>query len=242
MKRKLLFFWIFCIFVTLSSCDDGRIYKEEIVIPTEGLTLKLSGDFSGIASWPEKYSLVIAGFSGDSEYATISKVISNSGNADGQIDVSMSGIKDEVTSLELCVINRLRKRVITYKAIEKEDFAATNDTIYMEVGKLDVGMFTAIQENVFTPSCASCHGSNGFAAKNLFLTEGQSYSELVNTPSTTNAEYLRVNPGNASESFLHLVLNEEGHVAHSHLDILDAKKSSVLLTLIDDWINNGANE
>lgn len=51
---------------------------------------------------------------------------------------------------------------------------------------------------------------------------------------------LLVNPGNAQQSFLHLILNENGHIAHDHVDILSVKTE--LLTLIDNWINNGAEE
>lgn len=240
MKKYLSFFVLFLLLLT--SCDEGRIYEKEIVVPVEGLTLKLTGELEGIGDWPSKYSIVVAGFSADSEYASISKVVSASGDDGTKVETVLSGIKDNVDEVELCVINRLRRKVVTFQTIEKADFSTVNDTIYMEVGKLDVGMFTSIQNNIFTPSCASCHGSTGSAAKNLFLTEGRSYEALVNQPAHSDSEVLLVEPGNASGSFLHLVLNEEGHVAHSHLDILDAKRSTVLLTLLDDWINNGAKE
>ena len=39
-----------------------------------------------------------------------------------------------------------------------------------------------------------------------------------------------------------VVLSEEGLVQHSHTDLLDAKKKSTLLTLINDWIDAGAKE
>lgn len=238
MKRYLYF--LTSLLLLLTSCDEGRIYEKEIVIPTDGLTLKLTGNLSGIDSWTSRYSLVIAGFSDDSEYASISKVVSV--GSDGTVEVVLSGIDEDVDDVELCMINTLRKRVVTFATIDSEDFSTTNDTIYMEVGNLNVGMFDAIQDNIFTPSCAGCHGSTGSAARGLFLTEGRSYEALVGQPSVVNSEYQLVNPGNASESFLHLVLNEDGHVAHSHLDILDAKKATILQTLIDAWINNGAQE
>lgn len=31
-------------------------------------------------------------------------------------------------------------------------------------------------------------------------------------------------------------------VQHSHIDLLDAKKKSLLITLINDWIDTGAKE
>ena len=74
------------------------------------------------------------------------------------------------------------------------------------------------------------------------MTEGKSYEGLVGKASKVNPDMLLVNPGKAQESFLPLILEEDGHVAHSHIDILDAKKKTALVTLIKDWINNGAKE
>ena len=176
------------------------------------------------------------------EYATISKVITSNIASDGMVEVSMSGIKDNVDEVELCMINRLRKRVVTFKQILKEDFPSNSDTIFMDAGKVDASMFEAIQANAFNASCVGCHGGNGNAVRGLFLTEGKSYAGLVGKASKVNPDMLLVNPGKAQESFLPLILEEDGHVAHSHIDILDAKKKTALVTLIKDWINNGAKE
>lgn len=224
------------------SCDDGRIYEKEIIIPQEGLTVKLNAQLAGAGTWSDRYSLVLAGFTNGNEYATISKVITSNIAPDGTVEVSMSGIKDNVDEVELCVINRLRKKVVTFKQILKDDFPANSDTIFMDAGKVDIGMFEAIQANVFNASCVGCHGGNGNAVKGLFLTEGKSYEDLVGKASKVDPGMLLVNPGNAHESFLPLILEEDGHISHSHMDILDAKKKSTLVTLIKDWINNGAQK
>lgn len=234
-----LFILIFSIFV---SCDDGRIYEKEIIIPQEGLTVKLKAQLTGAETWNDRYSLVLAGFTEGNEYATISKVITSNIASDGMVEVSMSGIKDNVDEVELCMINRLRKRVVTFKQILKEDFPSNSDTIFMDAGKVDASMFEAIQANAFNASCVGCHGGNGNAVRGLFLTEGKSYEGLVGKASKVNPDMLLVNPGKAQKSFLPLILEEDGHVAHSHIDILDAKKKTALVTLIKDWINNGAKE
>ena len=57
-----------------------------------------------------------------------------------------------------------------------------------------------------------------------------------------NEEMLLVAPGEASASMLPQVLSKEGLVQHSHTDLLDAKKKTLLLTLINDWIDAGASE
>ena len=54
-------FFIFLIF-PLMSCDDGKIYEESVVIASEGRVLSMSGRITGIDSWPDGYSIVVAGF------------------------------------------------------------------------------------------------------------------------------------------------------------------------------------
>lgn len=235
MRRELFFFFIFAS-LFLTACDEGRIPEKTVVIPQEGLTLKLTGNIRGMDSWPEKYSIVIAGFSEDSEYATISKVLSVPDVEGGSIEMTMSGIKEGVNSLEFCVLNRLRKRVVSFYSME--DFEAVDDTVYMDVGTVDVGMYNTIQEKVFNENCVACHGRSTSAAGGLFLTAGASYAALVNTPSLVDEDMLLVAPDDVQNSFLHLVLNRNGDTRHDHVDILSAKTS--LLTLIDDWIDSGA--
>lgn len=239
--RKYIYF-LMLIFTIFVSCDDGRIYEKEIIIPQDGLVVKLNAQLFGATTWNDRYSLVLAGFSDGNEYAVISKVITSNIASDGTIEVSMSGIKDNVDEVELCIINRLRKKVVTFKQTIKEDFPSNSDTIYMDAGKLDISMYKAIQSNAFDVSCVGCHGGNGSAVRGLFLTDGKSYDGLVNKNSKVNPDMLLVNPGNAQESFLPLILEEDGHVAHSHIDILDAKKKTTLVTMIKDWINNGAKQ
>ena len=82
--------------VWLTSCDDGRIYEQEIVIPQEGLTLKMTGNISNIASWPNGYSIVVAGFNDDSEYAVVSKIVPNPETDGGEVTVEMSSIRSNI--------------------------------------------------------------------------------------------------------------------------------------------------
>lgn len=234
MKKMLLL--LVALSAVLAACDDGRIYEKTVVIPQEGLTLKLTGNISGLDKWPEKYSVVMAGFTDDSEYAVISQSLSASVVDDGTVIATMSGIGEEVTSLELCVINRLRRRVASLYTLD--EFEVVNDTVYMNVGTVDAGMYATIQDKVFDENCTACHGSSTSAAAGLYLTEGKSYDALVGKNSAVNPDMMLVEPGDAQNSFLHIVLNRNGDTHHDHVDLLMNKAS--LLTLIDDWINNGA--
>lgn len=242
MRKYFLFSIFFSTFVACYSCDDGRIYEKEVTLPQEGLTLKLTGHLTGVDSWPEKYTLCVAGFTGESDYAVLSKVVALDQAAEGDVEVVLSGIQEEVTQLELCVTNRLRKRVVTFAQLEVAAQQPDADTLRLDVGRLDVGIYRALQEQVFNASCIACHGANGRAARDLFLTEGQSYRALVGQASKVHEEMLLVAPGQASESLLPLVLSEEGLVQHNHTDLLDARRKSTLLTLMNDWIDAGAKE
>lgn len=225
-----------------ASCDDGRIYEKEIVIPQEGLTLKMTGSFTGMDTWPSNYSLVLASFKDDSESAQTSTSVPLSANNSGEVTVKLSGLKGEVSDLELCVIDRLRDRVVTFCSITRDDIVAVNDTVYMNVGQVDVSMYKAIQTSVFDAKCISCHGANGGAPRSLYLTEGKSHDALVGKDSQAAPGYKLVEAGNAAASLLPIVLSEDGLLHHNHSDILEARKKSNQIALIRSWINNGARE
>jgi hypothetical protein len=64
-----------------------------------------------------------------------------------------------------------------------------------------VAEFQSIQDNVFTPICATCH-AGGAAPLGFRLDEGASYAMLVNAPSAEVPDLLRVDPGNPDQSYL----------------------------------------
>ena len=97
MKKYILFFAFSLLVTGLTSCDDGRIYENTGFVPREGRVLKLSGKFSGINKWSEGYSIVVAGFDDESEYAIVSKVIPTPETDGGEVEVILSGISEEVT-------------------------------------------------------------------------------------------------------------------------------------------------
>lgn len=237
--KRLIISWVLAMLIGFSACDDGKIYEENHIASTEGFPLRMTGSVSGIDSWPEGYSVVIAGF-GDSQYATISKNVPAPSGDSGEVDVVMSNISENVKTVELCVINRLRKRIITLSSYSLEGVPA--DTVRMEVGIVDAGMYGAVQENVFNAYCISCHGASTQAAAGLHLTAGLSYEALVNKTADLDSEgRMFVEPGNASNSFLHDVLRTD-ITANWRMDHIEMITDSDVLDLLDNWINNGAKE
>lgn len=107
-----------------------------------------------------------------------------------------------------------------------------------ELVKLKYGEIALQNQNSSCCSSGSCCGS---AAANLYLTEGKSYEALVNRPSKKVDGMLLVKPGSAQESVLHTLLNTTISSTWGY-DHSKEIVSSPILTLIDDWINNGAQE
>ena len=148
MKRKvygwiLLGLGILC----LVSCDEGRIYEAVPATAEGGRTVKFTGKVTGMDTWPSGYTVAVAGFDAKSEYAlTSANVMPSQAGEDGTVQVVMSGVTDEVTQIELCVINRIRERVVTFARVDCSETA--EDTIRMDVGEQQVGMFQAVQQQV----------------------------------------------------------------------------------------------
>ena len=127
----------------------------------------------------------------------------------------------------------------TINSFYTADYTEQADTIRLDAGKLDAGMFNSIQTEIFNRSCTACHGGSTEPAAGLYLTEGKSYKALVDVVADKSEEGLKlVKPGSAEESFLHVILHEN-IVKYDHTNVIT---TSSTLTLLDDWINNGAKE
>lgn len=216
------------------ACDDGKIYDEHVSTEREGGVVSLTGNLQGVDSWPGGYSIVLAGFVGTNEYAQTAQGITL--ESDGSVSMTFRGIPAEVTRVEVCAINRLRRRIATFYAVDYEEAA---DTLRLDMGTVDACMYGVIQSDIFDRSCTACHGGSTEPAAGLYLTAGKSYGALVGVVADRSADsLLLVNPGEASLSFLHVMLRED--VLHyDHTQIITSANT---LQLIDDWINYGAYE
>lgn len=222
----------------LYSCDDGSIPEVDITPQDNGYVAKLTGHITGIKRWSNQYTVVLAGFADDSDYATVQK---NLPSNDGDISVTLANIPTDTKRVELCVTNSLRKHVVTLASINIAE--AAGDTIRLNVGQLDASQFAAIQQHVFSTTCANCHGASTFAAAGLYLTEGKSYEYLINSESSKESGMMRVQPGDAEHSILYKALttdiSTEGKWRYDHTSEVVNEN---MLTLIGNWINAGALE
>lgn len=217
-----------------ASCDDGKIYDDASMgMDDNGITstVKFTGDVEGIDSWTSGYSVVVAGFS-DSEYAEVSRPVTGG-------DFEIDGITDDISSIELCVVNRLRKRVATFASVEP--VKESDGYIYFDVGSVDAGMFVAVQNTVFNAACVQCHGGSNHSAASLNLTEPDSYDALVNVASVKSPDMMRVTPGDASASVLWRAIATDisDDWAYRHHTIISNNTSA---DLVKNWIDAGAKK
>lgn len=217
-----------------ASCDDGRLYADRLILPEEGRVVRLTATLDGLETWADGYSVVLAGFGEGSDYAVIAKSVQAAD--DGTVDITMSGVAEEVTTLEVCAINRIRKRVATY--YELDCSTLSDDTLRIDAGRLDVGMFATIQQDIFDRTCTGCHGEGRW----LDLSAGASHATLVGQPSTVFEGRTRVLPGHAAESVLYTILttDESANLATDHQTQFTL--SDEQFALIEDWIDGGAGE
>ena len=244
MQRKLFQFIIFHfpLLFSLSSCDSGDIVEKTISQETNGHTVKLAAIVSGMSDLSDKYTLTLAAFESGNSYALTTYALPQTDDS-SLISLVMPNVGSNVSTVELAIVNRLRQRVITLASVRMDDYTQTTDTILLNVGTVDVGMFNVIQHNVFNQSCIQCHGGNGGnGAANLNLTEGKAYHNLVDIPSTRKEGMYRVVSGNASQSLIHQILAEGGEeiLHYNHTEVLSSQFKddvSAVRTFIDDWIN-----
>ena len=237
-KNPIIILWALTVCL-LSACDDGRIYPETAAT-AEGKTVVMEGVLNGLDNWSSNYRVSIAGFEdANDEYASVSKVITTSDIKDGKTTVELSGLKSEIKLVRLCILDRLRRHIVTFNEV---DVSNATEPVKMDVGTVNISMFNAIQQNYFNTTCANCHGASNRAAAGLYLTEGKSYNALVGADSRKVEGKKLVEPNNAANSVLHMVLNQQSveGISMDHYDLVSEKNKLTILPLIDSWINNGA--
>lgn len=219
----------------LCGCDEGRIEEDLAVGAAEGRTVRLEAELHGLATWPDGYSVVVAGFSPGGAYAEISKPVASSTDSDGRCVFEMGGVGSDVTVVELCAIDRLRRRVATFVSVDADG----TGTISLDPGVVDVSMYAAVQTEVFDTRCVQCHGRTGHAAASLRLTADASHADLVGVSSVKEPDLLRVDACSSGTSLLYRALTTDmtrtwGY-DHS-VEVVD----DVLTALLRDWIDTGA--
>lgn len=103
--------------------------------------------------------------------------------------------------------------------------------------------FSTIQAQIFSQSCAlsGCHAGDS-APLGLDLTEEEAYDNLVNVSSREVPNLLRVEPGNAEDSYLIIKVRGGNRMAEgtSRMPLGRSPLSEEDIQLIEEWIDDGA--
>lgn len=222
---------LFCC-ISATSCDEGRIYAGEESVSSDGTTAYVTSHIVNYDTWSDGYNLAVAAFSDGNEYALISKNIIP--DEEGNVETELSGIPVSSSTVEICVIDRLRRRVATFHST---DCRNAGTTLTVTSGDIDADSYGVLQHDVFNTTCVQCHGATGFAAAGLELTEGKSLQNLMGITSTKNPEMKRIAPGDAESSLLFRILttreSETWRYDHS-VEVLDPITIDLLKSYIDN--------
>lgn len=221
------------VILSLSSCDEGRIYNDDIMQAEEGGSALFSGEVTGSDTWSAGYTLALAGFEEGNGYALISKNIDSSLH-EGKCDVTLSGIPPEVNKIELCALDRLRRRVATFLSA---DYNHQTATVHINAEVVDVSMSGAIQTEIFNTTCIQCHGGNGHAAAGLDLLPGNSFDNLIDVPSRKIPGMDRVTSGYSVDSELFQILDTDLSADWKYDHSVEVVRQEKL-DLIRNWIDN----
>jgi hypothetical protein len=120
-------------------------------------------------------------------------------------------------------------------ADSKTPIADSLEIIISILGTLPVVSFSGQIQPIFNSQCISCHGGNG----GLTITASVSYNNLVNRNAQSSCPSLkRVLPNDADNSVLYKKVS--GTTCGSQMPPSGALSTSDI-TLVRDWINQGAN-
>lgn len=228
----------------LTGCDDGHVDDPVYVNTDDSYTVEMTGTFQSLNTWNGTYSVAVACFDGESDYSLLQKVLPSSQEATTQV-LKLSNVPTNAKTVEIAVVNTLRKRIATIYSYEIPEHQRYSDPIKIDVGTLNVGMFGAINQFVFQgtgTNCSRCH-SSARATANLDLSADNAYSNLVGVPASSDATQTRVIPGDAEHSFLYKVITiGDENVSYPHAGLFTNETYATFLDIIKSWIEGGAQE
>ncbi len=219
----------------LCACDDGHIDEPSHTATTDAYNILIKGTFQHINTWSSPYTVAAACFDDESPYSlTLTPLAETS-------QITLANVPTTAKTIEIAVVNNLRKRIATIYTYRISEAKPSKDTIRIDVGNLDVGVYNTINQFVFQGNnCSRCHSSQSPAA-NLDLTAANAYQNLVGKQASKDKNRTRVVASNAANSYLYKVITEgDANVGYSHPALFANETYSPFIDIIRNWINNGA--
>jgi hypothetical protein len=114
-------------------------------------------------------------------------------------------------------------------------------TVTVQGGGGETATFTAVQQQIFSQSCAfsGCHGGDS-PAEGMSLLAGDSFDNIVNVRSSQRGSLDRIEPSDPDNSYLYLKVIGDSSISGSRMPRGGAALSQHLIDLLRDWIERGA--
>jgi hypothetical protein len=114
-------------------------------------------------------------------------------------------------------------------------------TITVQGGGGETATLTAVQQQIFSQSCAfsGCHGGDS-PAEGMSLLAGDSFDNIVNVRSSQRGSLDRIEPSDPDNSYLYLKVIGDPSISGSRMPRGGAALSQDLIDLLRDWIERGA--
>jgi hypothetical protein len=102
--------------------------------------------------------------------------------------------------------------------------------------------YRQVQDTIFTPSCATSDCHQGVDAPyGLDLRSGEALTNTVGLPSGERPEFDRIEPGNATDSYLYMKVAGDARIFGDRMPAFAPPLTDEKLLLLRDWIEQGAN-
>ncbi len=241
MKKSFLHTALATSAFLLAACDSGDIEEKIYTAEDTGQVVKVTATISGLGDWDDDYNVALAGFNDNSNFAVMQRTLPHSIEDGTPVELILNNVTENISTVEFAITDKLRGRVITLSSVAMADYSESKDTIRMNLGTLDVSMFGVLQTGMFNVACIQCHGGNGRSAAGLNLTDGMSYDQLVDVPSSRIEGSYRVVSGEPEQSVMRMILHEGGEdiLHYNHTEVLSSQFKTNLdevQNLIDEWI------
>lgn len=226
----------------LVGCDEGNIYPDNSV--DMGKVVNIHVTFKGVKAYPTYNMLTLAAFGEDDEEPLLVQRLSRPSEGQRE-ELTMMGLPSGTKSISVAIV--ARGNALIYKFFSKELDLSSGDEINLPETTIDLSCYGRVQSQIFDARCTTCHGATSTSpAGNLFLTSGKSHAALVNVPAVVSVAQGKnyVTPEEPDNSFLTDILFTDisQGMKFQHSDIFSGSEATEASTLLNAWINNGANE
>ncbi|OFV82126.1 MAG: hypothetical protein A2Y78_09795, partial [Acidobacteria bacterium RBG_13_68_16] len=127
---------------------------------------------------------------------------------------------------------------VKFTVTNSQALTSAPDQLIVTVTAAATATLSAIQAQIFTPICASCHPPN----QGMDLRAGQTFASVVGVSSSEQPSLQRVKPGDPDNSYLYRKITGAAGITGVQMPFGGPPLSAAQIQLIHDWILAGAQD